>query len=111
MVSKSRIDKAIVNGRVYVWLCALRGDNHYMSDFSQFFSLCFIFLYSSFLFFILRARDDTRLHLLVVSLKKGLPPIQCNHSQVIFECSSNLKCFCIPKLLAVPSITVSNPHD
>lgn len=72
MVSKACIDKAIINGCVHVWLCALRGNNDDMADFSQFFSLCFIFLYSSsILFSILRARDDTHLHLLVVSLKKG----------------------------------------
>lgn len=73
MVSKAHIDKAIINGCVRVWLCALRGNNGDMAVFSPFFSICLIFLYSSsFLFSILRARDGTHLHLLVVSLKKGL---------------------------------------
>lgn len=73
MFSKARIDKAIINGCVHVWMHVLRGNDDDMADFSQFFSLSLIFLYSSsFLFSILRARDDTHLHLLVVSLKKGL---------------------------------------
>lgn len=73
MFSKARIGKAIINGCMRVWRHVLRGNNDDMADFSQFFSLSFIFLYlSSFLFSILRARDDTHLHLLVVSLKKGL---------------------------------------
>jgi len=73
MVSKARIEKAIINGCMHVWLRALRGNNDDTADFSQFFSLCFLFLYSSsFLFSMLRAREDTHSHLLVVSSKKGL---------------------------------------
>lgn len=73
LVSRARIDEAIRNGCLYVWLGALRGNNDGVADLSLIFRLYFVSLYSSaFLFSIRRARGGTDGHLLVVAVEKGL---------------------------------------